>query len=161
MENGFQIRQYRTEDAAQISYLFQLSVTVLGSYHYTEDQIAAWAARGPTAERVVERNEDGRLTWVVASQTGDIFAYAELEPDGHIDQVYVHPNAAGQGLVSSLYNHLEIQAREIGLEKLYTEASESALPLFLKKGFYLNGKQDFDIEGVSIHNYLMEKELKG
>ena len=80
-----------------------------------------------------------------------------LNTHGHIDHVYCRPSVAGTGLVSSLYDHLETHAVQLGLKKLYTEASEGARRFFLKKGFMDQGRIDFDIDGVPIHNYNMDK----
>lgn len=152
-------RFYKPSDAAQISDLFQRSVLELGPQFYTDPQVAAWAARGPSPERVRARNVDGLITFVKVDDDDRVMAYAELETDGHIDQVYAHPDAAGQGCVSALMDDLETHARGMGLRELYSEASEGARPLFLKKRFVDHGRRDFEIAGVSIHNYAMRKAL--
>jgi len=54
---------------------------------------------------------------------------------------------------------LEIHARAAGVTELYSEASEGARSLFLKKGFAEEGHRDFEIEGVPIRNYAMRKRL--
>lgn len=150
-------RRYKPSDAVQISALFKRSVLELGPKFYTDEQVKAWAARGPSPERVKERNENGLTTWVKVDGDDRLMAYAELEADGHIDQVYALPDIAGQGVVSALMDDLEIYARALGLTALYTEASEGARPLFLKKGFTEEARRDFLIGGVSIHNYAMKK----
>jgi hypothetical protein len=43
--------------------------------------------------------------------------------------------------------------------RLFVEASEVARPFFSAKGFLLIGRNDFEIYGVSIHNYITEKHL--
>src|SRR5450432_779285 len=45
------------------------------------------------------------------------------------------PEAVGTGAVSSIYDNLKRYPRELGLTKLYVEASEGALKLFERKGF--------------------------
>ena len=105
------------------------------------------------------RNADGLITFVKVDDDDRVMAYAELETDGHIDQVYAHPDVAGRGFVSALMDDLEAHARDMGLRALYTEASEGARPLFLKKEFVDQGRRDFEIAGVSIHNYAMKKAL--
>lgn len=152
-------RKYKPSDAAQIAELFQRSVLELGPRFYSDAQVAAWAARGPSPDRVRARNADGLITFVKVDDNDRVMAYAELETDGHIDQVYAHPDVAGQGFVSALMEELEIHARAMGLRTLYSEASEGARPLFLKKGFVDQGRRDFEIGSVSIHNYAMRKAL--
>ena len=152
-------RFYKPSDADQIAELFQRSVLELGPRFYSDAQVAAWAARGPSPDRVRARNADGLITFVKVNANDRIMAYAELETDGHIDQVYAHPDVAGQGVVSALMEELESHGCDMGLRELYTEASEGARPLFLKKGFVDEGRRDFEIGGVSIHNYAMRKAL--
>ncbi len=153
------VRPYVPEDAPQIADVFRRSVLGLGRRFYSDQQVIAWAARGPTPEQVLTRNKDGRLTLVSIDDPGGITAYAELEPDGHIDQVYALPEVAGSGVTARLYNELEKTARRMGIKKLYTEASEGALRFFLKKGFTKGSRRDFEIDGVAIHNYQMDKAL--
>lgn len=50
-------------------------------------------------------------------------------------------------------------AAERGMTRLFVEASEPARRFFLKKGFKLVARRDFEIAGVSIHNYSMEKQI--
>lgn len=152
-------RRFKPSDAARISVLFRRSVLDLGPAHYSAAQVTAWAARGPSPDRVLERNAAGLTTFVKVDETDSVMAYAELEPNGHIDQVYAHPDIAGQGIVSALMSDVESHARAMGMTELYSEASESARPLFLKKGFTDEGRRDFEIEGVPIHNYAMRKRL--
>lgn len=152
-------RRFKPSDAAQISALFRRSVLELGRAFYTAEQVTTWAARGPSPDRVRQRNAAGLITLVKVDDKDIVMAYAELEPSGHIDQVYAHPDAAGRGIVSALMDDLENQARDMGLSELYSEASEGARPLFLKKGFTEQGRRDFEIEGVAIHNYAMKKRL--
>ena len=39
------------------------------------------------------------------------------------------------------------------------EASESARRLFERRGFSIDGRNDFTINGVAIHNYHMSKRI--
>jgi putative acetyltransferase len=45
------------------------------------------------------------------------------------------------------------------MKRLYSEASEAARRFFLKQGFAVVSKRLFEISGVPIHNYAMEKWL--
>lgn len=153
------IRAFTPDDAEEMSALFKASVLKLGTRFYTCDQVTAWAERGPSPQKIVTRNKEGLRTLVAQNTEGEILAYAELEADGHIDQVYARPDAAGKGVVSNLYDELETTARKLNLSKLYTEASEGARRFFRKKNFIEIGRRDFEIDGVVIHNFAMEKEL--
>lgn len=86
-------------------------------------------------------------------------AYGDLEGDGHIDHLYCRPDAAGTGVAAALYAALEASARARGMARLCTEASEPARRFFAKQGFDLVARNDFELGGVAMHNFRMEKIL--
>jgi len=73
--------------------------------------------------------------------------------------LYSAPEAAGRGVASRLYGEIEAAARDQGIKRLYTEASELARRFFLRKGFEMLERQDKILRGVPIHNYRMAKAL--
>jgi len=98
---------------------------------------------------------------LVAADAGDRpLAYGDLEADGHIDRLYCHPDVAGTGVTVSLYAGLEAAARGRGIARLTVEASEPARRFFLKRGFEVTARNDFELAGVAIHNWRMEKALE-
>lgn len=153
------IRSYVAADASHLSALYRRSVLEVGSRDYGPAQIQAWAALAPSPERLQIQSEDGRIR-LVASDALDLpVAFADLEPDGHIDLFYCAPEAAGTGIAAALYEALESSARQQGMTRLYAEASERARPFFLKQGFAVIAKREFEVTGVPIHNYAVEKSL--
>ncbi len=83
-----------------------------------------------------------------------------MEADGHIHFLYCAPEAAGRGVATGLYEALEQAARERGVARLYAEASEAARGFFVRKGFVVLARRDFDFNGVAMHNYAVEKRLR-
>lgn len=53
----------------------------------------------------------------------------DLEARGHIDHLYASPEAVGTGAASAIYHQLESNGRELGLSRLFVEASECAISL--------------------------------
>ena len=45
------------------------------------------------------------------------------------------------------------------MKRLHAEASEAARRFFLRRGFVVVNSRAFEISGVPIHNYAMEKWL--
>lgn len=86
-------------------------------------------------------------------------AFGDLEADGHFDHMFCHPDLAGSGIRSNLYDALEPAALRQGLKYLYVEASEPARRLFPAQGFRVDHRRDFIVRNVAIHNYRMEKRL--
>lgn len=156
----YSVRPYEDRDAEYLSNICRDAITAIGSHAYSADQVSAWVARHPGAERYRERVAGGSMIWCAADESGNPVAYALLEPDGHLDHLYNHPEHTRQGLAARVLNAAEEHARTLGLTKLYTEASELARPAFERAGYILLHRRDFEIEGVAIHNYAMEKPLR-
>ena len=153
------IRPYVEADAPVIADLLRESVSSLAGAFYTPEQVKAWVKRLPDADRVRQTRADGRMTFIAETDVGVIQAFTDMEVDGHIDYLYATPKAAGTGAASVLYDYLEREAVKLGLERLYTEASEHACRFFDKKGFTNLARRDFEIGGMQIHNFAMEKRL--
>ena len=119
--------------------------------------------REPALAEVLEDHEirptAGHQIRVTGAYQDQPLAYIDLEADGHIDHLFCRPEAAGQGLASALYAELEQSARNESMTYLYVEASESARPVFARLGFGVVRREDFEMSGVPMHNYAMEKYL--
>jgi putative acetyltransferase len=155
-----QIRRFRSEDAPALARLYHEAVHSIGALHYTPEQVRAWSPTVPDAAGFRARGSDGRLLLVALDEQGAPLAYGDVEPDGHIDHLYCRPGAAGTGVAAALYDRLEAEARGQGSQRLYVEASEPARRFFLRRGFAALRRRDFEIRGVPIHNYAMEKHLR-
>lgn len=159
----YAIRLYRDSDAERLSEIALAAIHEVGAHGYSPAQIQAWAARHPGPPMYRERVARGHVIFVAADGSDEPVAYALLEPDGHLDRLYNHPAHTRRGLAGRLLSAAEQHAREAGLERLYTEASELARPSFERVGYDVTHRRDFEIEhageSVPIHNYAMEKLL--
>jgi putative acetyltransferase len=155
----FTIRPYAAEDAEPLAAIFYASVREVGRRDYSAEQVAAWAPRPPSPERMHARASDGRVLLVAINGEGEPLAYGDLEADGHIDHLFCRPDVVGTGVALRLYDALEATAGRQGLTELYVEASEAARRLFLRKGFSIVRRRDFAMGGVAMHNYAMAKTL--
>lgn len=153
------VRPYDQRDAAPLADLYVRSVEALGPQEYSERQVDAWAALAPSAAHLDALMADGRARFVAVDCADRPIAFADLEPDGHIHFLYCAPEAAGTGAASAVYAALETAARGDGMGRLYAEASEGARRFFIGKGFAVTSKREFEISGVAIHNYAVEKPL--
>lgn len=156
----FHIRRYQPSDADALAEVFRRSVLELGPRRYTPLQVSAWAANGPTADTLQAKLGDGRVCLVVEHEEQPV-AFADLEADGHIDFFYCDPKAAGTGAASELAAALFAEAEKQGIERLYSEVSETARGFFMRQGFRMLERRDLTVGGVDIHNYSAEKKLTG
>ncbi len=124
---------------------------------YTEPQIRAWAAAIADVEQFALRCA-ARATWVAICGSR-IAGFSDLEPDGHIDMLYVHPELARRGVARALLQHIERVAESRGLRRLYTEASITARPVFERRGFEVLAGRTVTVGGHAMTHYRMEKRL--
>jgi putative acetyltransferase len=157
--NAMQVRAFRATDAQALAGIFFAAVHQIARHHYSEEQVNAWAPAVPAADRFLQRDGDGRMILVSVDEADEPIAYGDLEPSGHIDHLFCRPDMAGRGVTSVLYDHIEAAAKARGLTRLFVEASEPARRFFLKKGFAIRDRRDFELAGVPIHNFAMEKHL--
>ena len=155
------IRQYEKRDAEAVRVIFVDAIRGLATVHYSQAQVDVWSGVMGDHHSVHARRTDGRTTWLAVDNADQPLAYIDLEADGHIDHLFCRPEAAGQGLASALYATLEQFARAQGINYLYVEASESAKPVFARHGFNVVRRRDFEMDGVALHNYAMDKRLAG
>lgn len=156
---AYAIRPYRDEDAEALAALSVRSIHAIGPHAYNALQVENWAARHRGATIYRERIARGAAIFVAADGKDEPVAYALLESDGHLDRLYNHPDHTRQGLAVQLLMAAEAHARSLGIARLHTEASELARPAFERAGYEVTHRRDFEIDGVPIHNYAMEKRL--
>lgn len=153
------IRYYEAGDAPEIVRLFFETVRSVNRADYSDEQLEAWAPGVPDPEEWHARMA-GRRT-LVAEEGGEVVGFAELEYDGRLDMLYVRKDAVGRGVGRRLYEAVEREARGQGLGWIFTEASITARPFFEQQGFRVVREQMVSRRGVSMTNFVMERELPG
>ncbi len=99
-----------------------------------------------------------RPTWVAVVGEKPV-GFTDLEPDGHLDMMFVHPAHQGVGIATALLERVETAARGQGLARIFTEASITARPFFERRGFRLLAAQIVRVRGQALANFRMEKLL--
>jgi putative acetyltransferase len=87
--------------------------------------------------------------------------FASLKGADHIDMLYVHPAAAGQGVATMLCEALEKLAGGRGAKKINVDASDNAEGLFLKRGYVGLQRNTVTVNGEWLANTTMQKTLAG
>ncbi|MBD3886337.1 GNAT family N-acetyltransferase [Phormidium tenue FACHB-886] len=151
------VRLFQSEDAAQIAQLFHETVRAINVRDYSDSQVQAWAPDDIDFKNWLEVCSS-RFTYV-ADDDGTIAGFGELEPNGHIDCFYCHKNYQRCGVGSRIYQAIETKAGELGLSRLFVEASITAKPFFQHMGFSLVKEQEVTRRGETFINYAMEKFL--
>src|ERR671917_2596053 len=90
------LRPFLPADAPVLAEIYQASVEELTGEDYSEAQQAAWASLADDVEAFGARLAEG-LT-LVATIGGSVVGFGSLKGADHIDLLYVHPAAIGQGV---------------------------------------------------------------
>ncbi|MGY8524349.1 GNAT family N-acetyltransferase [Paracidovorax citrulli] len=149
------IRPYRPEDLDGVIDVFLQAIRQTASRDYTPAQVAAWAQ----ADRDVWRTRrSDKPTWV-AEIDRTVAGFTDLEPDGHVDMMYVHPRFGGLGVAKGLLTTAESRAMQDGVARLYSEVSITARPFFERMGFVVVEPETVLRNGQWFTRFRMEKVL--
>lgn len=151
------IRAYAAADLEGLIALFRESVRTVARRDYTAEQLLAWAP-----DEIDRAGWGLRLaasgTWVAAVDDRAV-GFISLEPDGHIDVLYVDAASQRRGIASALLRRVENAARTQGLDRLFTEASMTAKPFFERHGFHVIEAQTVTRCGQELTNFRMGRRL--
>ena len=153
------IRPYQPEDAGRMEDIFLRAVRKIGREFYSAEQVAAWSGPRVSAERLDGLYSDGRVTFIATDREDRAIAFSDHAADGHIDMLYCDPAFARQGVATALLEAVESNARSVGIDRLFTEASEAEKHVFRKAGFLILRRRELNVDGVSIHHWAMAKRL--
>jgi putative acetyltransferase len=98
------------------------------------------------------------LTLIATLQNSPV-GFASLKGADHIDMLYVHPSAVGQGVGAMLCDALEKLAGARGAKGLTVDASDNAEGFFAKRGYVGKQRNTVTINGEWLANTTMQKNL--
>lgn len=152
------VRPYGSGDAGPTLETFVRAIRETASGDYTPAQIAVWLG----ADRD-EGSWDAQRRAVatrVAEVHGRVAGFTDLDADGHVDMLFVHPDHGGRGVASALLRDVAAAATEAGLAELTVEASLTARPVFERHGFGVVAEQSVPRGGERLTNFRMRRELR-
>jgi ribosomal protein S18 acetylase RimI-like enzyme len=148
------IRVYQHGDHSSIAEIFSRAVHEIASAIYTPEQCEAWASREINYDHWQRRCELKRP--FIAEENGHIAGFLELDPDGHIDCAYIHPDFQRLGIMTALVRHAIKTCFAFGVFRVYVDASLCIRPLLEKLGFKVVEERTVVIRGIGLLNYRME-----
>ena len=151
------LRPFLAEDTPVLAAIFAASIEELTGDDYSEAQQEAWASAVEDEEKFGKRLAS-ELTLVATLQNSPVGFTALKGPD-HIDMLYVHPGAVGQGVAAMLCDALEKLAGARGAKNLTVDASDNATEFFLKRGYVAMQRNTVTINGEWLANTTMQKTL--
>ena len=123
--------------------------------YYTPAQTAAWASTTADVDRF--RQFILGVTTFVAIKDAGILGFAGIGRNGHVASAYVRDDCIHQGVGSIPMQAVLNYAQNHHLQRLYGEAREFSLGLFIKFGFHLYATEVVDCQGVPFKRYLVER----
>ena len=151
------LRPFLTADTPMLAAIFVASVEELTGDDYSEAQRQAWASAADDEEQFGQRLAS-ELTLVATLQNSPV-GFASLKGTDHIDMLYVHPGAVGQGVASMLCEALEKLAGGRGAKSLTVDASDNAQEFFSKRGYVGKQRNTVTVNGEWLANTTMQKTL--
>jgi GNAT superfamily N-acetyltransferase len=100
---SYRIRSFRPDDAEVLTQIILIAIRTIGSKAYAPEQVQAWAAFHVEPDLLRARALDGATILVAVDAEDRPVAHALLEHDGHLDQLYCHPDHSRRGLARSRF----------------------------------------------------------
>jgi putative acetyltransferase len=155
--NSPALRPYLAADTPILAAIFTAAVEELTGDDYSSEQQEAWASVADD-EEAFGRKLAGELTLIATLRNAPV-GFASLKGKDHIDMLYVHPSAAGQGVASALCDALEKLAGGRGATSLTVDASDNAQDFFRKRGYVARQRNSVTVNGEWLANTTMQKTL--
>jgi putative acetyltransferase len=151
------LRPFLGTDTPVLAAIFVAAIEELTGEDYSQAQQEAWASAADDEEAFGKRLA-GELTLVATLQNLPV-GFAALKGADHIEMLYVHPGAAGQGVASMLIEALEKLAGGRGAKALTVDASDNASEFFLKRRYVATRRNTVTVNGEWLANTTMQKTL--
>ena len=151
------LRPFLRADTPVLAAIFVAAIEQLTGDDYNEAQQQAWASVADDEEQFGKRLAS-ELTLIATLENSPV-GFASLKGADHIDMLYVHPAAAGQGVASMLVEALEKLAGGRGAKSLTVDASDNALEFFSRHGYVPKQRNTVTVNGEWLANTTMQKML--
>src|ERR1700712_4248202 len=151
------LRPFLAADTPLLAAIFVAAIEELTGDDYSEAQQQAWASAADDEEAFGKRLA-GELTLIATLQNSPV-GFAALKGADHVDMLYVHPGAAGQGVASMLCDALEKLAGGRGAKALTVDASDNAEGFFAKRGYAAKQRNTVTVNGEWLANTTMQKSF--
>lgn len=152
-----QIRIAQEGDLPFMQALFADTIQSINQKDYTPEQINVWISTANDSRRW--RDKFIRDQYCICALLEEkIVGFASLDYD-FLDVLYVHKDFQRMGVAKSLVHAIQQEALKKEISVIFTEASITALPFFVRQGFEFIKLNKKELKGIELINYSMKKEL--
>lgn len=152
------LRPMLPADGPALAAIFGASIDELSAEDYDEEQRTAWMATASDEAAFAARL--AAMLTLVATADGTPAAFASLKDNRHIDMLFVDPALAGRGIGTLLVDACEKLAKARGAKTLTVDASDTARPLFERRGYVAQSRQSVPVNGEWLANTRLELKFE-
>ena len=153
------LREYTSKDCVEIMQLFYDTIHSVNAVDYNESQLNAWAPKEIDSSLTYWDNRFLQDSTVVAEKDGVIIGVGTLKFPDYFDMLYVHKECQRVGVATLIADKIEKIFRDNNIAIITTDASITAKPFFVKRGYVVLKEQSVEIRGQHLINYKMQKML--
>lgn len=152
-------RPVAPDDGEALCRVHRAAILTLGRGAYSAEEVQSWVhGLTPESERDAMRDES-QIAEVALDDAGRIVAFCYTLED-EVKALYVHPDAAGQGLGRRFMERAESRMAEAGFRQVRVEASASGRPFYERLGYRVTQAFDFPSRGgLAMKAFRMIREL--
>ena len=151
------LRPITDKDQLELKKVYFDSIQSIDERIYSKEQKIAWSSQAwqnPNFENSIHKGNG----WLINNKEA-IIAFASRYPNNRIALLYCKSKSQRKGYGSKLLNKLEDEAKNEGIEILYTDASLISFRLFLKNNWEIESKEKVIINKKFFERYKMIKKL--
>lgn len=148
------IKEYKDQHFPAISQLFYDTVHFVNIRDYTVEQCDAWTDKSNNL--ITRRDALLAQKTLVAEIDGEIAGFGSIDGTGYLDMLYIHKDFGRRGVATALCEDLEK-----GFDVVTAHVSITAKGFFHKRGYFVLNSQCVEINGLTLKNYVMVKNIVG
>lgn len=152
------IRRAKENDLDKIVSLFERTVSVINSKHYSPTEIDAWLDDPSRNDRFLDKIQS-QLFYVCVDEEDDIVGFSSITEEGYLDLMYVSTDHQRQGIGQLLMEQMLVAAKIRKCKTIEADVSITAVPFFEGNGFEVQKEQYVERNGVKLKNFKMIKIL--
>jgi putative acetyltransferase len=152
------LRPFLPQDGELLAQIFRDSIAELTGEDYSEAQQEAWMSSADDEAAFTQRLAS-QLS-LIATIAGSPVGFISVKGKDHIDMLYVHPSVTLCGVATLLTDAVEKLTQSRGAAHLTVEASDTAQPFFLKRGYVSQRRQTVPCGDEWLGNTFMEKRFE-
>ena len=146
----------KENDLDSVLQLYNGTVKIINSKHYSAEQIDAWLDDDTRPERFAKKINE-QLFYVCKNEFDELLGFSSITEDGYLDLLYASNLHQRQGVGTLLLEQMLAAGKIYKFEKIVADVSITAVPFFRSNGFETTNEQSIERNGVKLTNFRMIK----